>query len=116
MIIAVDFDGTICTGTYPEIGSPMPYARDVINSLYDDGHYIIIWTCRTDENLLNAINWLLEAGFKFSRVNDHNPANLQEYGGRGGKKIYADCYIDDKNIGGFAGWLEAERIINEMEV
>ncbi len=24
-IIAVDFDGTLCTNAYPEIGEPIPY-------------------------------------------------------------------------------------------
>lgn len=25
-IIAVDFDGTLCTNAYPEIGEPIPYS------------------------------------------------------------------------------------------
>ena len=51
MIIAVDFDGTLCMGTYPEIGSPKPYAVEVMNKLKADGHYLILWTCRWGERL-----------------------------------------------------------------
>ncbi len=31
------------------------------------------------------------------------------------KKIYAHCYIDDKNIGGFPGWLACVEEIERME-
>jgi len=103
MIIAIDFDGTICSGTYPNIDSVKPYAKEVINKLYDDGHYIIIWTCRENEMLLKAINWLLDNGIKFHRVNDHNPENLAKYGGST-RKVYAHLYVDDKQVGLLPDW------------
>ena len=59
MIIAVDFDGTLSMGPYPEIGNPKPYAVEMMNKLKDDGHYIILWTCRRGERLEDALNWLL---------------------------------------------------------
>lgn len=110
MIIAIDFDGTIVRSDYPNIIGPQPYAADVINALHENGNYIIIWTCRTGEILLEAINWLLEHDIRFNRINDHNPENLSLYGD-GGKKIYADVYIDDKNLGGFPGWKEVEKML-----
>ena len=103
MIIAVDFDGTISRGKYPAIDGEQPYAGESLRKLYSQGHKIIIWTCRTGDRLLEAINWLLEHQIPFSRINDHDPDNLTKYGGEGGKKIYAHVYIDDKNIGGFLG-------------
>ena len=104
MIIAVDFDGTISRGKFPAIDGEQPYAGESLRKLHDEGHKIIIWTCRTGDQLLNAINWLLERKIPFDRVNDHDPENIAKYG-EGGKKIYAHCYIDDKNIGGFPdGW------------
>ena len=114
MIIAIDFDGTICRGSFPAIDGEMPYAKEVINKLHSAGHYIIIWTCRTGEHLLGAINWLLNEGINFDRVNDHCPENVKKYGD-GGKKIYAHVYIDDKNLGGFIGWEAACKKIEEME-
>ena len=114
MIIAIDFDGTICRSTFPAIEGTMPGAKEVITRLHEQGHYLIIWTCRTGQNLLDAVNWMLKEGIPFDRVNDHNPDNLARYGD-GGKKVYAHCYIDDKNLGGFPGWPVAEWMIKELE-
>lgn len=114
MIIAVDFDGTIARSEFPIIKGEMPYAGEVLRRLHTSGHYIILWTCRCGDRLLDAINWLLEHQIPFDRINDHNPENVRLYG-EGGNKVYAHCYVDDKNVGGFPGWQEVERIINEME-
>lgn len=113
MIIAIDFDGTICRNQYPEIGVIQPYAREIINRLHNDGHYIIIWTCRENEMLLQAVNWLLDNGIKFHKINDHNPENLAKYGGNT-RKVYADIYIDDKQIGGLPLWKDIYNYINEL--
>lgn len=115
MIIAVDFDGTIARSDYPEIHGEMPYAGEVIRRLHASGHYLILWTCRDGDRLLEAVNWLLERRIPFDRINCHHPENVRRYG-KGGNKIYAHCYVDDKNVGGFPGWLEVERMIEEMEV
>lgn len=115
MIIAVDFDGTICRSRrFPAIDGEMPDAVAALRQLKADGHYIIIWTCRTRDNLLDAVNWLLEHKVPFDRINDHNPDNAALYGDSG-RKIYAHCYIDDKNLGGFPGWTEAYRMIRDMD-
>lgn len=106
MIIAIDFDGTICKDRYPDVGKPKSNAVESIQKLYNDGHYIIIYTCRCGEKLKDAVNALLEWGVPFHRVNDHCPANVAKYG-EGGLKIYADVYIDDRNLGGFLGWTDA---------
>ena len=113
MIIAIDFDGTICRGQFPNIDGLQPYAKEIINRLHDDGHYIIIWTCRHDDDLLNAVNWLLNNGIKFDRVNDHNPENLAQYGGNT-RKIYAHLYIDDKQVGGLPSWNEIYDYVTEL--
>lgn len=114
MIIAVDFDGTIARSNYPVILGEQPYAGEVLRQLHEDGHYIIIWTCRCGVHLLKAINWLLERGIPFDRVNDHNPENVEKYG-EGGNKVYAHVYIDDKNVGGFPGWRECLETIRSQE-
>lgn len=114
MIIAVDFDGTISRGKYPAIDGEQPYAGEIMRQLHAEGHYIIIWTCRCGKQLLDAINWLLEQKIPFDRINDHNPENVRKYG-EGGNKVYAHCYIDDKNIGGFPGWPACLEEIQRME-
>jgi uncharacterized HAD superfamily protein len=103
MIIAVDFDGTLHTGEYPNIGAPACDAIEVMQQLKADGHYLIIWTCRESVLLMDAINWLLENNIPFDRVNDHEPKNKAEYGGNT-RKVYADLYIDDKQVGGLPLW------------
>ena len=114
MIIAIDFDGTICQNKYPEIGDPMPLAIESVRELHQAGHYLILWTCRQGEQLNEALQWCEENGLSFHAVNDHNPDNLKLFGGVGGNKVYADIYIDDKNIGGFVGWQRAMELIKEI--
>lgn len=115
MIIAVDFDGTIVRSQYPTIQGEQPYAVETLKKLKDEGHYIIIWTCRTGQPLLDAMNWLLAHGVSFDRINDHCPANVATYGDAG-NKIYADVYIDDHNVGGFPGWHDALEMILDKDI
>lgn len=96
MIIAIDFDGTIVEDHFPGIGNMMPKADECINALREAGHYVIINTCRNGESLINAINWLLQMGIGFDRVNDNHPEGTQKYGKT--RKVYADVYIDDHNF------------------
>lgn len=104
MIIAIDFDGTICLDRYPAIGPLAPNSKKVINQLHADGHYLIINTCRSGNELTEAINYLLENGIKFDRVNDNHPEMTAKYGAT--RKVFADVYIDDRNIGGLPMWLD----------
>lgn len=105
MIIAIDFDGTLHTGKWPEIGAPAPYAREMMRKLEDDGHFLIINTCRDGERLLAAINWLLWHKIPFHRVNDNHPEQTALYGGNS-RKISAAFYVDDKQVGGLPPWPE----------
>lgn len=115
MIIAIDFDGTICQNKYPEIGEPMHLAIESIKELKELGHNLILWTCRQGELLDDAVQWCKQNGLTFQAVNDHNPDNLKFFGGIGGNKVYADIYIDDRNLGGFVGWKRAMELIREEE-
>ena len=115
MIIAVDFDGTLFRDAFPAVGEVMPGAVEAMRELHSRGHYLIIWTCRCGERLKDAVNALLAAGIPFDRINDHSPENLAQYGGEGGKKVYAHLYIDDKNLGGFPGWAAAMRMVADKE-
>ena len=103
MIIAIDFDGTIAKTDYPAILEPMPGVVEGMTALKKERHFLIVWTCRTGDELLDAINWMLQHGIPFDRVNDHSLECIAKYGGDG-KKINADVYIDDRNLGGFPGW------------
>jgi hypothetical protein len=114
MILAIDFDGTICRGKFPNIDGLQPYAKEVINRLYKSGHYIIINTCRSGDQLTEAVNWMLQQGIPFNRVNDNHPDQSALYNNNS-RKVNADVYIDDRNLGGFPGWLLAEEMINRTD-
>jgi len=98
MIIAVDFDGTICTDTskiYPEVGVPKPWAREVLARLKRHGHTIIIWTCRyLPDDLEKMMTFLRDYEVPHDYVNQNDPKNpFQPW-----PKVYADVYIDDHAV------------------
>ena len=45
LVFAIDFDGTLCTDAYPEIGEPKQASINFCNSKAE-GHKLILWTCR----------------------------------------------------------------------
>ncbi|KAA6343110.1 hypothetical protein EZS27_009176 [termite gut metagenome] len=114
MIIAIDFDGTLHAGQWPGIGTPAPYAIEVMRKLKADGHYLIIWTCREGERQTEMINWLLERGIPFDKVNDHQSGGVEIYG-YNSRKVYAHLYIDDKQVGGLPAWNEIYEFIRQKE-
>ncbi|MRJ11650.1 hypothetical protein EDL98_11300 [Ornithobacterium rhinotracheale] len=113
MIIAIDFDGTIAVSKFPEILGLQFKAKKYIQKLKEDGHYIIVYTCRSGDNLTNAINFLLERGIPFDRVNDNSPENLKQYNSANTRKVYADVYVDDKQVGGLPLWSEIYEFIKQ---
>ena len=44
-IIAVDFDGTLCYSSWPELGEPNTPLIEQLKQLQKDGNKIILWTC-----------------------------------------------------------------------
>lgn len=103
MIIAVDFDGTIVTHAYPRIGKPIPFAIDTLKRLQQEGHHqLILWTVREGELLQEAIDYCKERGLEFYAVNSNYPEEKEEH--HAPRKITADLWIDDKNLGGLPDW------------
>lgn len=114
MIIAVDFDGTLHQGQWPEIGTIMPDARKMMQKLKAEGHYIIIWTCREHTRQTEMVNWLIENDIPFDRVNDHKANTWQDYGYEA-RKVYAHVYVDDKQVGGLPPWADIYSYIVDQE-
>ena len=104
LLIAVDFDGTIVEDAYPKIGSPKLFAFETLKRLQDDGHRLILWTYRSGKRLDEAVEFCLENGIKFYSVNKSYPEEV--FDPSLSRKINADIFIDDRNIGGFIGWGE----------
>ena len=114
MIIAVDFDGTIVEHAYPQIGRAVPFAIDVLRRLQEEGHHqLILWTVREGELLQAAIDYCKDKGLEFYAINSNYP-ELQ-IDSNGPRKIIADCYIDDRNIGGLPEWGIIYRMIMHNE-
>ncbi len=94
-IIAVDFDGTLCTDSYPQIGMPnMPLIR-FLRRAREQGNRVILWTCRCGGALGEALAWCRGYGLEFDAVNENVPEIMEWYGTES-RKISADLYIDDK--------------------
>ncbi len=110
MIIAVDFDGTIVSHEYPAIGKENMFAFQTLKMLQKQGHLLILWTYRAGKELHEAVEFCHKNGIEFYAVNKNSPD--EEYTNVISRKIYADIYIDDRNIGGFIGWTKIWQIIN----
>ena len=104
MIIAVDFDGTIVRNRYPEIGSEVPFACQTLRMLAEEGHQLILWSCREGQLLEDAVNFCRERGVEFYAVNKDFPEEDVEKNMHFSRKLKADMFIDDRNIGGLPDW------------
>lgn len=96
-VIAIDFDDTIFKDDYPFVGEPLPGAIDAINKYYNQGHTIIIWTCREGEPAEEAILALEREGAKYHFFNNNVPDRIAQYG-NDSRKIGCDILIDDKAL------------------
>ncbi len=104
MTIAVDFDGTIVENKYPEIGEEIPFAMDTLKMLRQNGHRLILWTCREGQLLDNAVDWCRERNFEFYAVNRDYPEETTDNNPAFTRKLKADLFIDDRSLGGLPDW------------
>jgi len=113
MRICFDLDNTLCTGHPYEDATPFDKARELLISLREEGHVVIIYTARgmgrTAGNVNEALarigkltlDQLDEWGFEYDEICFGKPA--------------ADMYIDDKAIPAIA--IDAvETIIHKRQV
>ena len=91
MIYCFDLDNTLCETKGGDYQKARPFISRIklVNLLYDQGHTIIIETARGS---MTGIDWmdvttkqLKEWGVKYNQV-------------RGGVKIPADIYVDDRGV------------------
>ncbi|GGZ47085.1 MULTISPECIES: BT0820 family HAD-type phosphatase [Mesonia] len=104
LTIAVDFDGTIVENAYPGIGETKIFAFETLKRLENEGHRLILWTYRHGKRLQAAVDFCKENGLEFYAVNMSYPE--EEFDPQLSRKINADIFIDDRNVGGFLGWGE----------
>jgi len=98
MIIAVDFDGTIVSHAFPDIGEVRPNCKNVLQRIRDAGHKIIIWTCRSNDDwgdfLTPMKEWLDQNEIPYDAINENLTEEFHPK-----PKIYYDLLIDDRALG-----------------
>ena len=110
--IAVDFDGTIVTHEYPKIGTELPFATETLKMLIRDHHKLILWSVREGKRLDEAVEWCSERGVEFWAVNKDYPEEQKGHQGFS-RKLKADMFIDDRNLGGLPDWGVIYEMIKE---
>ena len=113
MIIAVDFDGTIVEHKYPEIGQEVPFAIDTLKMLIKDQHRLILWSVREGALLDEAVEWCRARGVEFYAVNKDYPEEEKEKNNHFSRKLKADFFIDDRNVGGLPEWGQIYQMISQ---
>jgi len=78
MTISIDFDGTIVDHEFPDIGPLLPGALKTIRKLQDNGHKIIMWTCRDGEYLVKAVEFMADHDISFDAINQ-NPLGFPDH-------------------------------------
>lgn len=105
MVIAVDFDGTIVEHRYPEIGKEIPFAIATLKKLQAEQHLLILWTVREGELLEKAVEFCRKRGLEFYAVNANHPdEQVKANQSSPCRKVRADMYIDDCDIGKLPDW------------
>jgi hydroxymethylpyrimidine pyrophosphatase-like HAD family hydrolase len=112
VFIAGDFDGTIVEDQYPAIGKEKRFAFMTLKALQKEGHQLILWTYRSGDFLEEAVEFCRQNGVEFYAVNRSYPEEVLDES-QMSRKIRADVFIDDRNIGGFVEWGKVWQIISD---
>lgn len=113
--ILLDFDGTLSTFNYPDLGQPTCGAREAMQKLQDDGFRVIIWSSRfldssiyTNDEMDAArreiMHWLMEHKIPFNGM-------ARSYVG----KAVALAYIDDRGIRFDGDWADVLTAVGEIK-
>ena len=97
LVIAVDFDGTLCYSKYPNLGDANIDLINELNMMRRLGHKLILWTCREGDALTEAVDFCTKHGLKFDAINENIPELIDDWG-TDPRKIGADLYVDDLSI------------------
>lgn len=95
-------DGTICTEERQFsrcLAKPKEGAIEAINSLYEAGHVIIIYSARTWAEYEMTVDWLKRYGIKFHQLFMGKPVG--------------DVWIDDRAITCKGNWNDILKILEK---
>lgn len=94
LYIGLDFDGTVVTHAYPDIGKDIG-AIPVLHALMEAGHKLILNTMRSGPELAAAVDYCKAQQIELYGIN-HNP---DQSAWTSSPKVYAHVYIDDVGLG-----------------
>lgn len=111
MDIVIDFDGTVVTNEFPDIGKEIG-ATDVLKELVKNGHNLILSTMRSDIDepivgdnkeiiekgglyLTEAVRWFKERNIPLYGIQKHPTQHNWTYS----PKAYGQMIIDDSALG-----------------
>ena len=94
MFVGLDFDGTVVTHDFPDIGKDIG-AISWLLKIQEAGGRIILNTMRSGESLVAAVQFLEDQGVELYGVNQ-NPSQASW---TSSPKVYAHVYIDDAAFG-----------------
>jgi hypothetical protein len=107
MIIAFDFDGTITKyNEYPKCGELRQYIEVCIQKLVQEGHKILIFTCRDTQHLdqlypyIDMVEYLIKNNIPFDTINRNvNPSTYFNP-----IKPYWNILVEDTSLGWNNNW------------
>lgn len=107
-VIGLDFDGTVVEDHFPNIGEPLPHAIRVLQRMCDAGMILVLWSCREDDELKDAIQFCANRGINVITPSEYDMM-IKGPLHKCRRKVPADYYIDDRNIFCSAiDWLDIE--------
>lgn len=102
-ILAIDYDGTLFLGSWPEKGAPRQDVIDKVKEFRANKAELVLWTCREGKSLEEALTRCKEVGLEFDAVNANTPSQLEYMKEREAEgeifathKIFANFYLDDR--------------------
>jgi len=111
-IVLVDFDGTLCAWSYPEMGRPELGARHFMKSLIKRGLKPVVWSCRFSPEF----NTEVEIAREIQRVGHwlarwRIPYHAIDAGNNG--KALCLAYVDDRGVAYTGNW---DRVLSRVDV
>lgn len=85
-VFLIGVDGTLCENIRNEEGiqrmadaKPFQDSIDSVNKMHDEGHFICIFTSRTDEHKAVTEQWLKAHGVKYDQILLNKPRKVGKY-------------------------------------
>ena len=109
VLVAIDFDGTLTESERNLYDYTIDKkAIKYVKAMQRHGAKIILWTCREDKLLVNAISSLYKNGLICDYINEGNGKRPDS------RKVNADIYIDDKACLTKINWKKYYKAVKQL--